>query len=206
MGFSDQNRYNGAPDPAALWNLVENVRGYLPFQIPAPDQINGLTARPHQQPGSRAPKRSVHATVLALLADGPRHGGQIVREIAEADDRGAETPGAAEIYPELQLLVDDGLATVEETDGRRTFTLTEAGRAEASDTAAQDTGTAPWDSLTQWLNGHGDLPKSGVKLGQTVHQMAMSGNEEQRRRATELLDETRRKIYGILAEESGAED
>ena len=191
MGYSHQNRYDGAPDPAALWNLLENVRGYLPL----PSQ-----ATPQEQ---TRPRRSVHATVLEVLSDGPRHGGQVVREIADRHDAqdGHEPPGAADVYPELQLLVDEGLATVEESDGRRTYTLTEAGRAEATEVSEDETAPAPWDAFTRLFDGRGELPKSGVKLGQAVHQIALSGNEDQRRRATALLDETRRKIYAILAED-----
>ncbi|MEJ6550600.1 MULTISPECIES: PadR family transcriptional regulator [unclassified Corynebacterium] len=196
MGYSHQNRYDGAPDPAALWNLLENVRGYLPFQVPSPDQIE----RPQR------PTRSVHAAVLDVLSRGPRHGGQVVREIAEQD--GSDAPGAADIYPELQLLVDDGLATVAESDGRRTYTLTDAGQAEANESGgSEDDGTqTPWDAFSRLFDGRGELPKSGVKLGQAVHQIGISGTEDQRRRATELLDETRRKIYGILAEDHGGDD
>lgn len=192
MGYSHQNRYDGAPDPAALWNLLENVRGYLPL----PSQ-----ATPQEQ---TRPRRSVHATVLEVLSDGPRHGGQVVREIADRHDAqdGHEPPGAADVYPELQLLVDEGLATVEESDGRRTYTLTEAGRAEATEVSEDETAPAPWDAFTRLFDGRGELPKSGVKLGQAVHQIALSGNEDQRRRATALLDETRRKIYAILAEDT----
>lgn len=192
MGYSHQNRYDGAPDPAALWNLLENVRGYLPL----PSQ-----ATPQEK---TRPRRSVHATVLEVLSDGPRHGGQVVREIADRHDAqdGHEPPGAADVYPELQLLVDEGLATVEESDGRRTYTLTEAGRAEATEVSEDETAPAPWDAFTRLFDGRGELPKSGVKLGQAVHQIALSGNEDQRRRATALLDETRRKIYAILAEDT----
>lgn len=199
MGYSHQNRYDGSPDPAALWNLLENVRGYLPFPAQATTQEQGRrTSRP---------RRSVHATVLGVLADGPRHGGQVVREIADRHDAqdGHEPPGAAEVYPELQLLVDEGLATVEESDGRRTYTLTDAGRAEADEVTEDDSAPAPWDAFTRLFDGRGELPKSGVKLGQAVHQIALSGTEDQRRRATALLDETRRQIYGILAEDNGVD-
>ncbi|MEY8566949.1 PadR family transcriptional regulator [Corynebacteriaceae bacterium 7-707] len=202
MGYPHQNRYDGAPDPAALWNLLENVRDYLPFQVPAPDQAGRVPRPPRPQRPQRPqrPTRSVHAAVLDVLSHGPRHGGQVVREIAGQD--GDDAPGAAEVYPELQLLVDEGLATVEESDGRRTYTLTEEGRAEASDTAGQDAAPAPWDTVARLFDGRGELPKAGVKLGQAVHQVGVSGTEDQRRRATELLDETRRRIYGILAEDS----
>lgn len=200
MGYSHQNRYDGAPDSAALWNLLDNVRDYLPFQVPAPDQAGRLhrSRQPHRP---QAPARSVHAAVLDVLSHGPRHGGQVVREIAEQD--GDAAPGAAEVYPELQFLVDEGLATVEESDGRRTYTLTEAGRAEAGEVAenASPAAAAPWEAFTRLFDGRGELPKAGVKLAQAVHQVALSGTEDQRRRATALLDETRRRIYGILAED-----
>jgi DNA-binding PadR family transcriptional regulator len=204
MGYSHQNRYDGAPDPAALWNLLDNVRDYLPFQMPAPDQA-GRLQRPQHPHRPQPPARSVHAAVLDVLSHGPRHGGQVVREIAEQD--GDDAPGAAEVYPELQLLVDEGLATVGETDGRRTYTLTEEGRTEAEEVTedASHATTAPWEAFTRLFDGRGELPKAGVKLGQAVHQVALGGTEDQRRRATGLLDETRRRLYGILAEDNGAD-
>lgn len=200
MGYTHHNRFDGAPDPDALWTMLDTMRGYLPF--PLQDPRESRQSRPTGPSRSERPRVSVHALVLGVLADGPRHGGQIVREIAAQDDS-SEAPGAAEIYPELQLLVDDGLATVAETDGRRTFTLTQEGRDEAA--AAGDTdadAVAPWDGLSRLFEGRGELPKAGVKLGQAVHQVGIGGSEDQRRRATALLDEARRRIYGILAEET----
>lgn len=201
MGYTHQNRFDGAPDPDALWTMLDTMRGYLPFPLQDPrEPRRSRPTRPER------PRVSVHALVLGVLADGPRHGGQVVREIAAQDDS-SDAPGAAEIYPELQLLVDDGLATVAETDGRRTFTLTQEGRDEAAAGGGSDAdAVAPWDGLSRLFEGRGELPKAGVKLGQAVHQVGIGGSEDQRRRATALLDEARRRIYGILAEDTEEAD
>ncbi len=45
------------------------------------------------------------------------------------------------------------------------------------------------------------LPRAGVKLAQATAQVAQNGTREQRQRAVELLDETRRRLYAILAED-----
>lgn len=45
------------------------------------------------------------------------------------------------------------------------------------------------------------LPRAGAKLAQAAAQVASTGTKEQQERAAALLDETRRALYAILAEE-----
>ena len=47
--------------------------------------------------------------------------------------------------------------------------------------------------------GASDLRQSIFQLMATFKQVAMAGNDAQRKRTAELLDETRRKIYALLA-------
>ena len=42
--------------------------------------------------------------------------------------------------------------------------------------------------------------KAGAKLAQALSQVAQHGTTDQQKRAAELVDETRRKVYAILAE------
>ena len=77
--------------------------------------------------GPRARRGDVRAAVLALLAERPMHGYEMIKEIEERTD-GAWTPSAGSIYPTLQMLEDEGLIRGEESDGKRRFTLTEDGR------------------------------------------------------------------------------
>lgn len=46
------------------------------------------------------------------------------------------------------------------------------------------------------------LPRAGAKLAQAAAQVASTGTKEQQQRAAALLDETRRALYAILAEDT----
>jgi DNA-binding PadR family transcriptional regulator len=127
------------------------------------------------------------------------HGYEMIKEI-EARSDGAWTPSAGSIYPMLQLLEDEGLIRGEDSDGKRRFSLTETGRTEQEEKAAD---VAPWDAVRDGApTGHLALRESVGKLFAAVRQVGQAGNEDQRKQVTELLDETRRKVYAILAEES----
>ncbi len=146
--------------------------------------------------GARARRGDVRAAVLALLADRPMHGYEMIREIEERSE-GAWTPSAGSIYPMLQLLEDEGLIRGEESDGKRRFTLTDAGRAEHEEKSGD---VAPWDAVRAGVpSGHLQLRSS---IGQLIAAVKASadGTDEQQKQVRELLDETRRKIYAILAE------
>ena len=148
--------------------------------------------------GPRARRGDVRAAVLALLADRPMHGYEMIKEIEERTD-GAWTPSAGSIYPTLQMLEDEGLIRGEESDGKRRFSLTEAGAAAQAEKAGEE---APWDTVRaeaapEVINLRDSLGKLHHAVGQVFH----AADEEQQKRVRELLDETRRRIYAILAEE-----
>jgi DNA-binding PadR family transcriptional regulator len=147
--------------------------------------------------GPRARRGDIRAAILALLAERPMHGYEMIKELEERTG-GAWRPSAGSIYPTLQLLEDEGLITGDEAEGKRRFSLTETGKTERE----ARTGAAPWDEVTACA------PPETVRLGHAAHQLTKAvgqvfhaADEEQRKRVRELLDETRRKIYGILAEE-----
>ena len=93
--------------------------------------------------GPRARRGDVRAAVLALLAERPMHGYEMIKEIEERT-QGAWTPSAGSIYPTLQMLEEEGLIRGEESDGKRRFTLTETGSAEQQEKAGEET---PWDAV-----------------------------------------------------------
>ena len=67
--------------------------------------------------------------VLALLSDRPAHGYEIMKGIGEKMG-GAYAPSAGVIYPTLNQLEDEGLATVVAEGGKKLYTITDAGRKE----------------------------------------------------------------------------
>jgi DNA-binding PadR family transcriptional regulator len=151
--------------------------------------------------GRRGARRGdVRAAILGLLAERPMHGYEMIQELSNRTG-GFWKPSPGSVYPTLQLLEDEGLITGEESDGRRRFTLTEAGQAE-SEKAGR--GRVPWEHMTEDV-GETMLELRGA-YGQLFQafQAMHSGTEAQQAKAVELLTETRRKLYAILAEDEQA--
>jgi DNA-binding PadR family transcriptional regulator len=147
--------------------------------------------------GTRVGRGDVRAAVLSLLAEKPMHGYQIIREIEERSG-GSWKPSAGSVYPTLQLLTDEGLITVEESNGRKTYALTDEGREEA----ASADNAAPWEtSGTSDGPAFNALPKAGIELAQAAAQVRRTGSPEQVKQAVDVLDEARRKLYAILAQD-----
>lgn len=158
------------------------------------DALNQLRSTFEQRVTPRMSKGDVRAAVIALLAEQPMHGYQIISEI-EQRSNGSWKPSAGSVYPTLQMLADEGLITAEESNGRKTYSLTESGKAEAE--AAADR-PAPWEATSG--REHGALPKAGIELMQVAAQVGRTGSAEQVAEAVAALDEARRKLYGILAQ------
>ena len=161
---------------AGLWDMFDQLRGSF-----------------ESRQAPRRAKGDVRAAVLALLAEQPMHGYQIITEIAERTD-GAWKPSAGSVYPTLQLLADEGLVAAAEVAGRKTYSLTDAGRDAAADVEI------PWQQPTAHAAGrYTALAKAGTDLAGAVAQLARTATDEQVEEAVALLDETRRSLYAILA-------
>jgi DNA-binding PadR family transcriptional regulator len=127
------------------------------------------------------------------------HGYEMIKEIEERT-QGAWTPSAGSIYPTLQMLEEAELIEAEESDGKRRFTLTRAGIAEHQAKADEET---PWDAVRAGAAPEAiHLRDSVHKLHNSIGQVFHAADDGQQKRVRELLDEARRKIYAILAEES----
>ncbi len=149
--------------------------------------------------GGRARRGDVRAAVLALLAERPMHGYEIITELAQrTDDVWRPSPGS--VYPTLQLLEDEGLVSSVESDGKRRYTLTDEGRAAASSRS----GKAPWEDVADGADPEAfRLREAAFGLAAAVGQVARAGNPGDRAQVSSLLRETTRRIYGLLAEDRG---
>jgi DNA-binding PadR family transcriptional regulator len=158
--------------------------------------VEELRSRFEKRAGTRAGRGEVRSAVLALLAERPMHGYQIIREIEERSG-GAWKPSAGSVYPTLQLLADEGSVNAEESNGRKIYSLTEAGREEVADSKL----SVPWEPAGGTVgSGGGSLPKAGVELAQAAAQVGRTGTPEQVQEAVAVLEEARRKLYSILAQ------
>jgi DNA-binding PadR family transcriptional regulator len=149
--------------------------------------------------GRRAGRGDVRASVLALLAEQPMHGYQMLGELAERSG-GTWRPSPGSVYPVLQQLQDEGLVQPEETDGSRVFHLTEAGRAYVEE--HRDELAAPWEAMAGSRHeGTHQLFQVMSQVGAATWQLAQAGGDAQIEKATALLAEARRNLYRILAED-----
>ena len=152
-------------------------------------------------PPGRGPRRrrgDVRAALLALLAEEPRNGYQLMQEIENRSD-GVWRPSPGSVYPALQQLEDEGLIRSEETDGRKVFRLTEAGREAAEEASAAG---PPWEAASESVDSDAwELFNVARQVGMAIFQIAQVGTAEQLASAREVLTNARRSLYGILAED-----
>lgn len=149
--------------------------------------------------GPKARRGDVRAAILAVLAEQPMNGYQIIQEIAERSG-GMWKPSPGSIYPTLQQLEDEGLVTADAEVGRRTFTLTDAGREYVAEHAEEV--SAPWEAMT----ASAEDDENGLKplLGQVaaaMWQIIAAGTPDQQAQAREALITLRRTLYAILADD-----
>ncbi|MYV42828.1 PadR family transcriptional regulator [Streptomyces sp. SID1328] len=148
-------------------------------------------------PRGRARRGDVRASILALLKDRSMHGYEMIQEIAERSG-GAWKPSPGSVYPTLQLLEDEGLIASESEGGKKLFVLTEAGRA-----AAEEGPDAPWEEASRGVDWEAlsEIRQAGSGLMEAFGQVWKTGTKEQRDKALAVLNDARKKLYLILADE-----
>ncbi len=150
------------------------------------------------RPWGRARRGDVRSAILALLAERPMHGYEIIAELSERTE-GLWRPSPGSIYPTLQLLEDEGLITVQADDagGKKRFSLTEEGQRASAEVAK---GRAPWDQVAAGAPAGSRALRHAVgRLMPVVGQVAMSGGLREYEEAAKILDEARRRLYAVLA-------
>ena len=166
--------------------------------------MGGVSAPPGPPRGKKAGRGDVRAAILALLREGPLNGYQIMSEIEERSN-GAWRPSPGAVYPALSQLADEGLIEGAESAGRRTFSLTAAGREYVEQNP--DMARGAWESPAQqeaW-----EVPglfAEAARLGGGIVQIAHNGTPDQVRAAERLLQRTRRDLYQILAGDEDEDD
>ena len=186
-----------------------------------PPWLAGLFGMAGQEAPSRGPRvrrGDVRVAILAVLADEPLNGYQVIGQIAERSG-GAWRPSPGSVYPTISQLEDEGLIESDDERGRRTLRLTAAGHTYLTDHADEVAQVwAPFDgpaeeeraTSSSWSSksGRGDFSALKPELGRVMNavwQIISTGTDEQRRAAIGVLVEARRGLYGILADHPGDE-
>jgi DNA-binding PadR family transcriptional regulator len=151
----------------------------------------------------RARRGDVRLALLRLLAEQPANGYQLMQTIEERSG-GRWRPSPGSVYPTLAQLEDEGLIRSVESDGSRRFEITDAGR-EHLETRTDE--PEPWKPADeQGESAITELAPLVIQIGKAAWQVATVGDDAQRARATEVLAETRRALYRILAEDAEGVD
>ncbi|WP_264394384.1 PadR family transcriptional regulator [Porphyrobacter sp. ULC335] len=137
--------------------------------------------------------------LLALIAENPSHGYELIKGIEEMTGGGyAPSPGA--VYPTLQLLEDEGAITEAQADGaKKPFAVTDQGRAELEKRADEV------EALMRRLGRHAtraetvrspDLFRAMGNLGSVLKNRARSGKLDERtiNEIVDMIDEMAKRI------------
>ena len=140
----------------------------------------------------------IRVAILHLLAEEPMHGYQIMQEISERSG-GRWQPSPGSIYPTLQQLSDEDLIEAMDQDGKKVYHLTDLGHAAVE--SAED--APPWERFGSDSDEDGlfALRELGFQVGAAVMEVGRSGTEAQIARAHQILEQTRKDIYRILADD-----
>jgi DNA-binding PadR family transcriptional regulator len=154
--------------------------------------------------GGKARRGDIRTAALLLLAEEPRNGYAIMQEIEQRSE-GVWRPSPGSVYPALAQLEDEGLIRSEEVDGRKRFAITDAGREQLAG-RPQDA-PAPWDTLADGVSRDvQELFGLMRQVGMASLQLVQTATEKQISEAKQVLTETRRAIYRILADGEEGKD
>jgi DNA-binding PadR family transcriptional regulator len=203
-GDEDDGRRRGDDEGRRRGRGRGHVRGgFAARPMPGPPGPPGFHAfgpwpgEPRMR-GPRARRGDVRAAALALLAEQPMNGYQIIQEIGERSG-GVWRPSPGSVYPALQQLEDEGLIAAESGEsGRRGYVLTEAGQQYAQ--AHPEELRAPWDIVAGGAGGAAIEMRSLIgQLGMAAFQVISAGTDAQQAQARKVLADARKSLYRILA-------
>jgi DNA-binding PadR family transcriptional regulator len=150
--------------------------------------------------------------ILDLLAEKPRHGYEIIRELEERFG-GFYAPSPGSVYPTLQLLEDLGHVTATRQGEKKVYAITDAGRAFLAEHRDSVDGIwsrlgghhGRWDQeMTAELQG---CWREFARLARMVAQRVGAGRVDagKLRRIRRVLIDAAREVDDILRDRGGAE-
>lgn len=137
---------------------------------------------------------TIRTAILLALREEPAHGYEVMRRLEEMSG-GLWRPSPGSVYPHLQMLEDEGLVRSSDVDGSRTYTLTDAGRAEAGKNEGAFRGAGETEDKVTTLR------ESLGQLASAAKQLAGAGVTDQIDRGVAVIQQARKDLYQILAED-----
>jgi DNA-binding PadR family transcriptional regulator len=145
--------------------------------------------------GRRMARGDIRRAILSALGEGPANGYAVMRRLEEMSG-GLWRPSPGSVYPHLQMLEDEGMVSSAESDGSRTFQLTDLGVAEAA-----KEGPPPWQGAGEGDDQIRTLRLAVIQLMDAAKQLSSSGENAQVGRGVDVVQKARKELYRILAED-----
>ncbi|KPQ27029.1 MAG: transcriptional regulator, PadR family [Porphyrobacter sp. HL-46] len=155
--------------------------------------------RRRQRRGRMFGQGELRLALLALIAEKPSHGYELIKQIEEMTG-GAYAPSPGAVYPTLQMLADEGQIEEAEAEGaKKPFAATDQGRAELAERQSEV------DDLMGRLGRHAtraermrspDLFRAMGNLGTVLKNRARAGKLDERtiNEIVDMIDEMAKRI------------
>jgi DNA-binding PadR family transcriptional regulator len=139
--------------------------------------------------------------ILRLLKTKPMHGYEVMRALEE-ESGGWYKASAGSVYPTLQMLEDQGFVAAKEDDGKKVYTLTDAGRKHLEDNS--DVVDEIVDRVSDFTSsffraGMKDLTKSFSSLAQVTFERSVKwpGNDDVLNQIREILERAAHDMQAV---------
>jgi DNA-binding PadR family transcriptional regulator len=139
--------------------------------------------------------------ILRLLKAKPMHGYEVMRALEEQSG-GCYRASAGSVYPTLQMLEDQGFVTSSETDGKKVYSITQAGTEHLEEN--RDLLDQISDRVSDFTSGifrddMRDLGRTFSKFTQTAFERAVKfpGDPDVVRQIKEIIERARHELEGV---------
>jgi DNA-binding PadR family transcriptional regulator len=147
----------------------------------------------------------VRLALLSLLEDGPKHGYELMKEM-EKRSGGTYKASAGSVYPNLQMLEDEGLVHADvRDDGKRVFAITDAGREELG--RNRDAVHRIWDRADDWGDwsdmmtaGATEVIRPGMRLVRAAFRAAGRGDDTTIERVRDIINRAADDLEKLVKE------
>jgi DNA-binding PadR family transcriptional regulator len=145
----------------------------------------------------------VRLAILSLLSEGPKHGYQLMKELAERSG-GLYRSSAGSVYPTLQQLEDEGLIQSDQPVGKRDYAITPAGL----DELAKDPEAVRriWERAEKWEEFGQYMKPDAIAMFKPLGALTksvwaaagrLSGSPDGENRLREILDRARQEVEAL---------
>ena len=139
--------------------------------------------------------------ILRLLKERPMHGYEVMRALEE-ESGGWYRASAGSVYPTLQMLEDQGYVAVQEQDGKKVYSITDAGRKyleENSHVVDEIIDRVSDFTSGVFREGMSDLTRSFMRVANITFERAVRhrGNQEVIQQMKDILEKTASDLEGV---------